>query len=100
MPIAQGQTVRYDWFVWLAVHGASVGCLQTGWIMDKLLIDNVLRLDAGDRLQLIDVLIQSLDEPDAAIEKAWLDEAVRRSDEIDAGTATLIDGEKVFERYR
>jgi putative addiction module component (TIGR02574 family) len=55
----------------------------------ELLEAEVLKLPAGERAALAQVLIASLDE-EAEIEEAWAAEVERRIAEIEAGTAKLI----------
>jgi len=61
-----------------------------------------LQLPLKERSELAHRLLVSLDgEPEDApevIAKAWDDEIARRVAEIDAGTATLIPQEQVFEK--
>ncbi len=60
-----------------------------------------LNLPESDRAELAHNLVASLDgpaEPDA--EKAWDAEILRRLDEIDSGTATLIDRQEFSRRMR
>lgn len=55
----------------------------------ELLEAEVLKLPAGERAALAQVLIASLDE-DAEVEEAWATEVERRVGEIEAGTMPLI----------
>lgn len=57
----------------------------------------VLHLPKHDRAHLAYLLLESLDEPiGTEMEQLWLDEAQRRSVEVDQGQVELINGE-VFE---
>jgi putative addiction module component (TIGR02574 family) len=60
-----------------------------------------LRLPVESRAQLADQLVQSLAdaEPDE-ISKLWIAEAVRRREEIRAGSVELISGEQVMAEVR
>lgn len=49
------------------------------------LIDEALRLKATERLQLVDVLLRSLDQPDPEIDRIWAEEAERRLRAYDEG---------------
>jgi putative addiction module component (TIGR02574 family) len=63
--------------------------------------DDALALPVDQRLELVDVLLGSLNSPiDPVIERLWAEEAERRVAEIDSGEATLIDGEEAFSRLR
>jgi putative addiction module component (TIGR02574 family) len=63
------------------------------------LIEEALRLPRESRAFLAEKLLESLDEcENAPMPSAqWMDEIRRRCREIDAGTVTLIPGERVFE---
>jgi len=66
----------------------------------KEILEAALKLPPEDREQLIEELAASLpnDFASKSIEQAWLDEIDRRSNEIDAGTAELVDWSEVRER--
>ena len=59
----------------------------------KQILEAALKLPVEEREHLVEELAASLPNDFAGkdIEKAWLDEIGRRSDEIDAGTAELLD---------
>jgi putative addiction module component (TIGR02574 family) len=60
-----------------------------------------LNLPESDRAELAHNLVASLDSPaELDAEKAWDAEIVRRLDEIDSGTATLIDRQEFSRRMR
>jgi len=60
-----------------------------------------LELTASERAELAHDLFASLDgAADAHASEAWDREVLRRLDEIDAGTATLIDREEFSRRMR
>jgi putative addiction module component (TIGR02574 family) len=58
-----------------------------------------LSLSVGARAQLAERLLTSLDE-DPEITAAWIAEAKRRADEIDAGTVTTVDSSDAIARIR
>ncbi len=66
------------------------------------LLEAALDLDPGERERLVEQLMESLvAEKEFAsdeIERAWLGEIQRRSAEIDAGTAELVDWSDVRSR--
>jgi len=62
------------------------------------LIEQVLQLDASDRLALLELLHESLDAPDPAIDSAWTVEAERRLAAYRAGHLPATDAEAVFAR--
>ncbi len=60
-----------------------------------------LRLTQAERAELAHSLVGSLDGPvDKDAESAWDAEILRRLDEIDAGTAELIDREELRRRMK
>jgi hypothetical protein len=60
-----------------------------------------LKLNPASRARLARDLLASLDTLSAAdLEKLWLDEAVRRDDELDQGTARLQPADEVLARAR
>jgi len=61
----------------------------------------VLRLDPQARAYLARELLASLDTlSEAEIEKLWLDEAVRRDEELDSGAARAYPADEVLGRAR
>lgn len=58
-------------------------------------------LDRPEQERLLHALLEELDGPaDPDTDRLWLEEAQRRSAELDAGLAQLIPAEEVFERLR
>jgi hypothetical protein len=68
--------------------------------MDKTLLEEVLMLNASEKLALIEVLYESLDKPDPEVDKAWLDVAAERHAAVLKGEARLISSDEVFGKYR
>jgi len=63
--------------------------------------EEALELTASERAELARDLVASLDgTADADASETWDREVLRRLDEIDAGTATLIDREEFSRRMR
>jgi putative addiction module component (TIGR02574 family) len=61
--------------------------------------EEIRALSANEKEALVRVLLEDLDEPtDPRIDAAWLEEAQRRSREIDDGTVTCVPAEEVFRR--
>jgi hypothetical protein len=55
-------------------------------------------LSASDQEDLLRVLLEELDgPPDEGAEDAWLDEARRRSEELDSGAVKSVSAREVFE---
>lgn len=60
-----------------------------------------LALDLDDRARLAEKLLRSLEElSEAEIERLWAEEALRRDEELDSGSAKARDGEEVFRDIR
>lgn len=60
-----------------------------------------LSLDPPGRADLARELLSSLDDlPEDEIERLWVEEALRRDAEIDAGTARCIPADEVFAAAR
>ena len=61
----------------------------------------VLRLPKPDRAHLVNLLLDSLDEPsETDIQQLWLETSQRRASEIDVGKASLVSGESLEERVQ
>jgi hypothetical protein len=68
--------------------------------IDEIKIE-ALKLSPASRARLARDLLASLDVLSAAdLEQLWLDEAVRRDDELDQGAARLQPADEVFVRSR
>ena len=65
----------------------------------KNLWDEVARLPAEDRIELIERLQASLDPVDPSIDQAWAADSERRLDEYLAGGVTARDADEVLARY-
>lgn len=62
-----------------------------------------LELDPKDRARLAHRLLLSLEpvlEDEAEVEKAWIEEAVRRRAELESGEVEAISAEEVFRELR
>ena len=58
-------------------------------------------LERDDQEQLLRALVEELDgPPDADVERAWLEEAQRRSRELDTGAVDTIPADEVFAKAR
>ena len=61
----------------------------------------VLRLPKPERAHLVNLLLDSLDEPsEIDIQQLWLQTSQRRANEIDAGQVSLVSGESLEERVQ
>ncbi len=64
------------------------------------LIESARKLRPVERLKLIDALMESLDEPDPAIEAAWAVEAQDRLAALKRGELPMGDLAPVLAKYR
>ncbi len=60
------------------------------------LLENALKLKPQERLELADLLLESLDRPDRTIEEIWTKEARRRLEAYRSGGLEGIPFEEVF----
>jgi hypothetical protein len=61
----------------------------------------ILSLSLEDKTELIRALIAELDNPiDAEVDRAWLEEARKRHQELVEGKAEPVAGDRVFENLR
>ena len=66
----------------------------------KKLIDEALSLPVEERVLIADSLLKSLNMPDIAIDKKWIEIAKRRLGELRSGKAKPIPGDEVFYRIQ
>lgn len=60
------------------------------------IIEQALHLKASERYALLELLHQSLDKPDAEIDRVWAEEALHRARACDEGRMRTISFEEVF----
>lgn len=60
------------------------------------IIEQALQLKASERYALLELLHQSLDKPDPAVDRVWQDEALRRLQAYDEGRLECISMEEAF----
>ncbi|MBF0380424.1 MAG: addiction module protein [Magnetococcales bacterium] len=60
----------------------------------------VLRLSPADRLELVDKILVSLDEPDIEIDRLWSKEAEERIAAYRRGELKAIHLDEVLDKYR
>ena len=63
------------------------------------LLAEALKLPGGERAELVDSLLSSL-EPDAAWEAAWVEESMRRADRWRVGETATSDWREAMRRVR
>ena len=70
-------------------------------VISEKITNNALSPPVEFRLELIDLLLKSLNIPTKPeIDELWASEVERRIDEVDSGSAQLVDGNEVFSRIR
>ncbi|HHI77328.1 MAG TPA: addiction module protein [Gammaproteobacteria bacterium] len=62
----------------------------------RALLDEAMKLKPEDRLALVEVLIESLDEPDRRLDEIWAEEAERRLRAYRQGALDGVPMEEVF----
>jgi putative addiction module component (TIGR02574 family) len=60
------------------------------------LLEQARKLDPAERLELVDAVLQSLDQPDPTIDHVWLEEAERRLAAYRAGKVRGVPAEDIF----
>lgn len=63
---------------------------------DKEILQQALKLKPNERLRVVEGLLLSLDEPDAAIDMIWADEAEKRLNAYRSGNITGVSSEDIF----
>ena len=66
----------------------------------KELINKAVALPVEERALMVDSLLQSLDQPESAIDKEWANVANKRLAEMRSGKVQPVPGDDVFERIR
>ena len=64
----------------------------------RSLLEQAKRLSPTERAKLADELLASLDQPDAAIEAQWAEEAERRLSAYERGEIQAMDADEAFAR--
>ncbi|MDO9012598.1 MAG: addiction module protein [Gallionella sp.] len=65
--------------------------------MGKLeIISMALQLKAAERYEIAEQIMQSLDKPDAEIDRVWAEEAVRRVQACTEGRMALVPFDEIF----
>lgn len=60
------------------------------------IIELALQLKAAERYEVVEKIMQSLDQPDAEIDRVWAEEALHRARACDEGRMKTIPVEEVF----
>jgi putative addiction module component (TIGR02574 family) len=59
------------------------------------IVERALKLEPGQRLEVVEAILRSLDQPDPSIEAVWLDEAERRLAAYRKGLVAGVPAEEV-----
>ncbi|MFT4928915.1 MAG: putative addiction module component (TIGR02574 family) [Phenylobacterium sp.] len=68
--------------------------------VNKSIVNDVLSLPSAARIELVELLLSSLDTPDKKIDAIWASEAESRLDAYDAGNLKAVPLETVLAKYR
>jgi putative addiction module component (TIGR02574 family) len=60
------------------------------------LLEQALKLDPAERLELVDGVLHSLDRPDPTIDRIWLEESERRLAAYRAGKVRGVPAENIL----
>jgi len=66
----------------------------------KELLDEAMKLKPQDRISLVEILIQSLDEPNERLDEIWVQEAEKRLEAYRQGRLGAIPMEEIFNESR
>lgn len=64
------------------------------------IIEQIESLPIEGRAQIVDALLRTMNQPDPAIDAAWIEEARRRLDDIRSGRVEVTPAEEVFAKAR
>jgi len=68
--------------------------------LDKEIAGNALSLPVTQRVELVELLLASLDNPDKKIDELWANEAESRIDAYEEGKIKSISLENVLSKYK
>lgn len=60
------------------------------------IVQEALRLPAEQRVEILELITQSLDTPDPEVDRLWVEEAVRRLAALHAGQTKTYSMDEVF----
>jgi len=63
------------------------------------ILNEISPLTPLDKLQLIDKILASLNQPSSAIDEIWANEAEARVDAYDRGLVSVVNEDDVFGKY-
>ena len=68
--------------------------------VDKKIAGNALSLPVTQRVELVELLLASLDNPDKEIDQSWVKEAESRVDAFEEGKLKSISLDRVLSKYK
>ena len=64
------------------------------------IVQQLAAMPDGDRLLLVDYLLESLDVPDLVVERLWVAESQSRWDAYQRGEIASVSADEVFAKYQ
>lgn len=64
------------------------------------IIEAILSFPVGERVQIVEAILETLNTPDPEVEKAWIEEAEQRLDEIESGKVEPVPGKQAMDELR
>lgn len=64
------------------------------------LLEKALVLSSKERAELVEKLLASLDQPDAAVDSLWASEAEDRIQAYEAGEIPTISADDIYKKYK
>lgn len=64
------------------------------------ILSEVLKMSPAERVEIVDQLLQSLDQPDEKIDALWKEEVENRIEAYEAGNAKTVTVQEMLEKYK
>ena len=68
-------------------------------IKEKQLFEEIEILPIDLKTKLVEQILSGLNKIDKEIDELWLNESILRKNDIDNGKVSLVDGDKVFQKF-
>ena len=68
--------------------------------IDKSLVGDALSLPAIQRVELVELLLASLDKPDISVDQLWAEESESRIDAYESGKLKSVSLQSVLSKYK
>jgi putative addiction module component (TIGR02574 family) len=69
-------------------------------MLEQQILIEALTLAPKNRVSLVEKILESLDQPDKAIDELWAKEAESRIDAYETGNMKAVSAEHVFSKYK